>query len=180
MRIIGGLYRGKKLLSPSTTDIRPTADKARESVFNILFSKLDKQWQEITVADIFCGTGAFGLEAVSRGVKQVALVDININAAAKIVALFPQEKNKINLIKANAINLPFSAKQYDVIFMDAPYQQNLSEKALASVIEKRWLSPNGICIVETAHDEELPIPENMEVIDIRKYGIAKFHFITFK
>ena len=55
MRIIGGLYRGKKLLSPSTTDIRPTADKARESVFNILYSKLDKQWQELTVADIFCG-----------------------------------------------------------------------------------------------------------------------------
>ena len=180
MRIIGGLSRGKKLLSPSTTDIRPTADKARESVFNILFSKLDKQWQEITIADIFCGTGAFGLEAISRGVKQVTLVDINTNAAAKNVALFPQEKNKISLIKANAINLPFSAKQYDVIFMDAPYQQNLSEKTLASVIEKKWLSPNGICIVETAHDEELPIPENMEVIDIRKYGIAKFHFITFK
>ena len=180
MRILGGFYRCKKLLSPSTTYMRPSADKARESVFNILFSKLDKQWQEITVADIFCGTGAFGLEAISRGVKQVTLVDINTNAAAKNVALFPQEKNKISLIKANAINLPFSAKQYDVIFMDAPYQQNISEKTLASVIEKKWLSPNGICIGETAHDEELPIPENMEVIDIRKYGIAKFHFITFK
>lgn len=180
MRIIGGLYRGKKLLSPSTTDIRPTADKARESVFNILYSKLDKQWQELTVADIFCGTGAFGLEAVSRGVKQVTLVDINTNTAAKNVALFPQEKNKISLIKANAINLPFSAKQFDVIFTDAPYHQNLSEKTLVSIIEKKWLSPDGICIVETAHDEELPIPENMEIIDIRQYGIAKFHFITFK
>ncbi len=73
MRIIGGIYRGKKLFSPLSDKIRPTADKARESVFNIIFSKSEKPWGQIRLADIFCGTGAFGLEAISRGAANVAL-----------------------------------------------------------------------------------------------------------
>ena len=180
MRIIGGIYRGKKLFSPLSEKIRPTADKARESVFNILFSTLEKPWSQIRLADIFCGTGAFGLESISRGASAVTLVDLDISTAAKNAALFPGEKNKISLTKADAANLPAVAAAFDIIFLDAPYHQGLSEKALSSLIEKKWLAPDGICIVETAADEKLSVPAQMFLTDNRRYGIARFWFLRFK
>ena len=128
MRIIGGLYRGKKLLSPKTEAIRPTADKARESVFNILHSKLTKEWNQINLADIFAGTGAFGLEAVSRGAHSVTFVDIDTSTLKKNIDLFSNEKNKITIIKADASSLPHAQQGLDIIFMDAPYNKGLSEK----------------------------------------------------
>lgn len=180
MRIIGGIYRGKKLFSPLSDKIRPTADKARESLFNIIFSKAEKPWHQIRLADIFCGTGAFGLESISRGASAVTLVDLDISTAAKNAALFSNEKNKISLIKANAANLPAVTTAFDIIFLDAPYHQGLSEKALYSIIEKKWLAPDGICIVETAADEPLSVPEQMVLADTRRYGIAQFRFLKFK
>lgn len=180
MRIIGGIYRGKKLFSPLSEKVRPTADKARESVFNILFSKLQSSRGQIRLADIFCGTGAFGLEAVSRGASAVALVDIDVSSAAKNAALFPNEKDKITLLKADAANLPAAAAPFDVVFLDAPYHQGLSEKALKSVLEKKWLAPGGVCIVETAYDESLAVPERLTLTDTRRYGIARFWFLAAK
>ncbi len=180
MRIIGGLYRGKNLLSPKTGDVRPTSDKARESIFNILYSKLTKPWDQINLADIFAGSGAFGLEAISRGAKNVTLLDIDTASAAKNAALFPNEKNKITLIRADASSLPHSKQEFDIIFMDAPYHKGLSEQALASILKNNWLSSDGICVVETATDEKLSIPQQLELIDERRYGIAKFWFLTFK
>ena len=120
MRIIGGLYRGKKLYSPLSENVRPTADKARESVFNILFSKLKKPWNVVNLADIFAGTGAFAFEALSRGAKSVTLVDIDISSASKNALLFSNEKSKITLLKANAARLPTVKSAFDIIFLDAP------------------------------------------------------------
>jgi len=180
MRIIGGLYRGKNLLSPQTGNIRPTSDKARESIFNILYSKLTKTWDQINLADIFTGSGAFGLEAVSRGAKSVALVDIDTASATKNIALFPNEKNKITLIRADASSLPHSRQKFDIIFMDAPYHKGLSEQALSSILKNNWLAPDGICVIETAADETLEIPQPLKLIDERSYGIAKFWFLTFE
>ena len=177
MRIIGGLYRGKKLLSPKSETIRPTSDKARESVFNILHSKLTKEWNQLRLVDIFAGTGAFGLEALSRGACNVTLVDIDTSALSKNCALFPNEKNKINIIKADASSLPPARQAFDIIFMDAPYNKGLSEAALLSVLKNNWLIPDGICIVETSADEELDIPTRLTLIDTRRYGIAKFWFL---
>ena len=180
MRIIGGLYRGKKLLSPKSEQIRPTADKARESVFNVLYSKLTKEWSQIRLADIFAGTGAFGLEALSRGANHITMVDININDATRNVALFPNEKPKIKIIKADATSLPPTSYPFDVIFLDAPYQKGLTTQAITSILKQNWLAQDGICIAETAVDEQLEIPQSLQLIDNRCYGIAKFWFLTFK
>lgn len=120
MRIIGGLYRGKKLLSPRSANIRPTADQAREAVFNILSSRLDKPWNELSMADVFTGSGAFALEAVSRGVRDATLVDLDLTDAARNAALFPAEKGKIRLLKADAARLPAAPTPFDLIFLDAP------------------------------------------------------------
>ena len=106
MRIIAGNYRGKKLLSPTRAEVRPTADRARESVFNILNSKLDAPWEQQHLLDIFAGSGAFALEALSRGAASVCLVDIDISDAKKNAALFPKEAAKISLLKASATALP--------------------------------------------------------------------------
>lgn len=177
MRIIGGLYRGKKLFSPQSENVRPTADRAREAVFNILFSKLSRPWNQIRLADLFAGTGAFGFEALSRGAAAVTLVDINTASAAKNAALFPGEKSKITLLKADASDLPPAPAAFDVIFLDAPYHRGLSEKALDSLLAKGWLAPGGLCIVETAADEEPAIPDALVLDDKRRYGIAGFFFL---
>lgn len=180
MRIVGGLYRGKKLFSPSSELVRPTADRARESIFNILYSILKRSWAEVSFADIFAGTGAMGFEAVSRGAKRVAFVDIDVTLVNKNLALFQNEKSKIEVIKRDACNLCVAPTPFDVIFMDAPYKKGLSEKAVEEVVCKKWLAEGGILIVETAADEVFDIDEKLELVDKRKYGIAVFWFLRQK
>ena len=177
MRIIGGLYRGKKLLSPRSANIRPTADQAREAVFNILSSRLDKPWNELSMADVFTGSGAFALEAVSRGVRDATLVDLDLTDAARNAALFPAEKGKIRLLKADAARLPAAPTPFDLIFLDAPYHKGLSEKALASLSKQNWIGPDSLCVVEQARDEKLLLPASLEIVDERAYVIARFLFI---
>ena len=90
MRIIAGHYRGKKLFSPESDKVRPTADRAREALFNILNSSLEKDWGSYKLLDVFAGTGAFGLEALSRGAAEVGLIDADTRSLMKNTALFPE------------------------------------------------------------------------------------------
>ena len=177
MRIVAGLYRGKKLFSPTSDVIRPTADRARESVFNILHSTLKKSWAEICFADIFAGTGAMGFEALSRGAKKVAFVDIDTTILNKNLSLFPNEKNKISVIKNDATNLYNISEKFDIIFMDAPYKKGLSEKAVNVILNNDCLAKDGLLIVETQAEESFSIDERLKLIDKRKYGIAVFYFL---
>ncbi len=177
MRIIGGLYRGKKLLSPRSANIRPTADQAREAVFNILYSKLSRPWNELILADIFTGSGAFALEGISRGICRAVMVDIDLTDAARNVALFPAEKGKIRLLKADASRLPAAPEPFDIIFLDAPYNKGLSEKALSSLLAQSWLKDDSLVVVELAREEELLLPGGLEIIDERAYGITRFLFV---
>ncbi len=177
MRIIGGLYRGKKLLSPRSVHIRPTSDQAREAVFNILYGKLSQPWDQLRIADIFTGSGAFALEAVSRGVRHATMADLDLTDAARNVALFAAEKNKIRLLKADAARLPAADAPFDLIFLDAPYHKGLSEKALASLLRQNWLAEDALCVVELACDETFAVPAGLQTIDDRCYGISRFVFL---
>lgn len=177
MRIIGGLYRGKKLLSPRSANIRPTADQAREAVFNILYSKLSRPWSELTLADIFTGSGAFALEGISRGISRAVMVDIDLTDAARNITLFPAEKGKIRLLKADASRLPAAPAPFDIVFLDAPYNKGLSEKALSSLLAQNWLKDDSLVVVELAREEKLLLPGGLEIIDDRAYGITRFLFI---
>lgn len=180
MRIIGGLYRGKNLISPKNDAIRPTSDMAREMLFNILYSKLEKNWNELTWLDVFTGSGAVGLEAISRGVKQATLIDLDISSAAKNIALFPSEQKKIKLIKASATKLSVANEAFDIIFLDAPYQKNLSEPAIKSLLQQGWIKDDSIIIIELAKDEEFLTPSELEKIDNRSRGISQFLFFVKK
>lgn len=179
MRIIGGKYRAKKLFSPQNIGVRPTSDRTREAVFNILYSMLPADWSEYNLLDLFAGTGAFALEAISRGINSVTMVDINPQTIKKNVALFPTEKEKIKIIVADATKLGRSIKKYNLVFADAPYNKGFSETALVSLRDNNWLEDGAICVVETEKKELLPLPTGFELTDERIYGLAKVSFLVY-
>lgn len=175
MRIIGGKYRGKKLISPESLGVRPTSDRAREALFNILRSRLGS-FGEHKLIDVFCGTGAFALEALSQGFAKVAAVDIDIRAVTKNANLFPAEKGHLQIINIDAAKLK-GVPEYDVLFMDAPYNKNLSEPALQAVAS--MLKKSALCLIEVHKDEKLTLPAGFELIEERRYGIAKVIIAVF-
>jgi 16S rRNA (guanine966-N2)-methyltransferase len=178
MRIIGGKYRGKKLYSPQDETIRPTSDKTREAIFNILRSRLGYDFSNLSLLDIFCGSGAFSLEAISQGFKESTAIDIDTKLIKKNISLFSAEKDKIKIISADAQNIPNLHKQFDVIFMDAPYNKGLTIPALIQAT--KFLKNNTLCIIETHKSEKLILPNSYEFIEERKYGISKITFATSK
>lgn len=179
MRIIGGQYRGKKLFSPDSDKVRPTSDRAREALFNILNTRLNEPWAECALLDVFSGTGAFGLEALSRGAKKVCLIDSDTKSLLKNVALFTKEKDKIKILHTDATKLPSATEQYDILFMDAPYNKGLSEIALQQVAQKNWLKKGAICLVEVEKTEQISIPSCYKFENERIYGLAKVIFLIY-
>lgn len=179
MRIVAGKYRSKKLFTPKDNNVRPTSERAREALFNIINSRFGADYSGFDLLDIFAGTGAFGFEGLSRGVNSVTFLDINTDLVKKNAALFAADKEKIKIIKANAANLPHSSKQYNFVFSDAPYDKGLSEKALAELAKKNWLADKALCIVEVRHNESLEIPQSFDLIDERIYGQAKVVFLKY-
>lgn len=178
MRIVAGQYRGKKLWTPEGKNVRPTSERAREAIFNILNSHLGNDYTSICLADIFTGTGAFGLEAISRGAKFVTLVDKDVSLAQKNAKMFSKEQDKIKIIKADALKLPHSDTKFNLIYMDAPYAQGLTEEVLKQLSIKNWLSEDFLCIVEIRQDEQLNIPSEYQLVDERVYGLAKIIFLA--
>ena len=171
MRIIGGRYRGKKLISPASDKVRPTSDKAREALFNILRSRLGNDFGTLRLIDIFAGSGAFGLEALSQGFALVALVDIDTRDLQKNTALFANEQNRIKIMRADVTKAFALPEKYDVLFMDAPYNQGLTEKALVNAAAV--LTKGALCLIEVEKNEACPLPEGYKLLDERRYGLAK-------
>ncbi len=181
MRIIAGKFRGIKLLSPKGKNTRPTADKARESLFNILdHGKFSKVIHDAKIVDIFAGTGALGLEAMSRGAKSAIFFEQDNDAIAAL-------KSNINICKINndceinktsALQPPQSNMAYDILFFDPPYYQELANKSLVIFNNKGWIDKNSLNIVQIHPKDQFTIPEGFELTDQRKYGAAKFLFIT--
>lgn len=178
MRIISGTLRGKKLLTPKDDHIRPTADRAREAVYNIITSKLDEPLAAYDVLDIFSGTGAFGLEAASRGAKSVTFVDLDLTLTEKNAALCGFKNLKF--IKADARKLSKARHPFGLIFTDAPYNKNLTEPTLQALLTQSYIQETSLVIAETAKDELLPPPDGMELVDERIYGAARFSFFKLK
>jgi len=179
MRIIAGHYRGKKLFSPTSEKVRPTADRAREALFNILNSSLEKDWGQYKLLDVFAGTGAFALEALSRGAAEVGLIDIDTHSLEKNILLFPAEQKKIKIFRLNALALPAASAAYDLLFMDAPYNQALTAPALAQLAVQGWLKPGALCLVEIEKNEQLPLPSCYRLLEERIYGLAKVVFLKY-
>lgn len=180
MRIISGKHKGRRidLGDDNGKNIRPTSDFARESIFNILaHGKLglnEHPFIDKHVLDVFCGTGAFGLEALSRGAAKVTFIDLSREALAiaKNNASRMNEVENCHFFQADASKLPKARQQFPLVFLDPPYFGNLIPPALTSLAQGGWLSPESIVIIEHDEKENVVIPESFTTLDSRRYGRA--------
>ena len=179
MRITSGTLRGRTLAAPADQTVRPTSDKVRQAIFNILAHNdfgFGFKIEGTRVADLFAGTGAMGLEAISRGAKFCLFVE----ESPRSRALIRQNVESFGLTgvtkiwRRDATNLgPMGAGAggpFDLVFLDPPYRKNLIAPALASLREGGWLARKAIAVIEYADDESRPDMEGFNVLDDRTYG----------
>ena len=154
MRVVGGRLKGRNLASPSSRDIRPTADRLRESLFNILIHAYDDPIADARVLDLFAGTGALGIEAVSRGAKFTLFVDNGAEARAlmrdNVEALGLGGVTKVYRRDATNLGPAHPMEPFSLVFLDPPYAKGLADKALVSLRDGGWLTPSALLVVEEA------------------------------
>ncbi|MFO1133177.1 MAG: 16S rRNA (guanine(966)-N(2))-methyltransferase RsmD [Hyphomicrobiales bacterium] len=181
MRIVGGKFKGHSIAPPSGSATRPTTDRVRESVFNILAHGIDGlELEGARVLDLFAGTGAMGLEAVSRGARFCQFVEESAEARG-LIRKNADALGVIGLVKIwrrDATSLGPCAPQpgFDLVFADPPYGKGLGEKALKSVIAGGWLNPAGIVVLEESQKAEIADIAGLTLIDERGYGDTKIRF----
>lgn len=175
MRIIGGTRRGLKLAEVGEGDaaahLRPTSDRVREAIFNLLINAHGNPVTGARVLDLFAGTGALGLEALSRGALQATFVDDGAKALALIRANIARMRaeGETRVIRQDARRLgPNAGAGYGLVFLDPPYGKGLGEAALAAVLAGGWLSPGAMVVWEEGAAPA--VPEGFSVTDQRKYG----------
>lgn len=178
IRIIGGHLRGRRLPSPPDRSIRPTSDRARESLFDVLdHGGLDHGGlvEEARFLDLFCGTGAVGLEAFSRGAKEVWLIDRDITQIRAAVEMLGRPE-AVHVQRADATGLGRAPGRFDVVFLDPPYRSGLARPALEA-LDRGWLADDALIVVELAAKEGLELPPGFEMEQERRYGAARFVFL---
>ena len=173
MRIIGGRHRGKRLTSPADHTIRPTSERAREALFNILDHT--GRIADARFLDLFCGSGAVGLEAFSRGAGEVWLIDRDTTLASANADALGRPPN-VHVKRMDAKRLGRAPCRFDVAFLDPPYRSDLAPAALA-VLAEGWLADDALVVVELAAKESLDPPPGFMLEDERRYGAAKFLFL---
>ncbi len=195
MRIIGGKMRGKKLASPETEATRPTSDRARESLFNILdnyLRRIEKSWTDVVFADVFAGTGAVGIEALSRGAQFGCFFEID-KGALKSLRQNLSSLEKQSIILGDALNpsppdflkganisgtgMPYAPQAVDILFMDAPYRRGLWEQALIRFDRQGWINADTYIVIEIDKGENGTLPSGFDLSDKRAYGRNTFLFV---
>jgi 16S rRNA (guanine966-N2)-methyltransferase len=191
LRIVGGMLRGRPIKAPGRVGevgeaLHPTADRVRESLFNVLLHGVPGfDIAGVTVIDAFAGTGALGLEALSRGAGHAVFVD----KAPAAISQIRENAGRLGLARqATILKLdlsrlpppPLAAKApAALVFLDAPYEQGLTAPALAALAAKGWLKPGAVAIAEVATKEPLDPPKGFQVFDERTYGRARLIFLRF-
>jgi 16S rRNA (guanine966-N2)-methyltransferase len=181
MRIVGGRLGGRTLLVPKSQAIRPTADRLREALFNILRHSYGDPVESARVLDLFAGTGALGLEAHSRGAAFVLFVDDGAEARAllrgNVDALGAGGATKVYRRDATRLGPAHPMEPYSLVFLDPPYGRGLAERALTSAREGGWLTPDALLVVEEAADADFTAPNGYEEIERREYGDTQVVFL---
>ena len=173
MRVVGGRLRGRNLASPTSRDIRPTADRLRESVFNILMHAYEDPIEGARVLDLFAGTGALGLEALSRGAAFALFIDDAAEARAllreNVVALGLGGVTRIFRRDARNLGMAHPVEPFSLAFLDPPYGRGLAEAALASARAGGWLTPEALIVVEEAASAGFAPPAGFDELEQRRY-----------
>jgi len=181
MRIVGGRLKGRNLAAPASRDIRPTADRLRESLFNILIHAYDNPIADARVLDLFAGTGALGIEAVSRGAKFALFIDNGAEARAlmrnNVEALGLGGVTKIYRRDATHLGPAHPVEPFSLVFLDPPYARGLAEKALISLRDGGWLTPGALLVVEEAKAAAFAPPEGFDELERRAYDDTEFVFL---
>lgn len=172
MRVISGTARGRKLVSPEGNQVRPTLDRVKEAVFNMLAFSV----QDASVLDLFAGSGGLGVEALSRGAARAVFVDAS-EASLRVVrenlALTRLEEKAACVCSDFLTYLSGQRESFDLIFLDPPYAGGYLEPALLKIREKRLLAQNGLVVCELDSAENPDCPEGYVLIRNKKYGKAR-------
>jgi 16S rRNA (guanine966-N2)-methyltransferase len=181
MRIVGGRLGGRTLAAPKSQAIRPTTDRLRESLFNILAHGYGDPITGARVLDLFAGTGALGLEAMSRGAAFALFIDDGAESRALmrqnvealglggVTRIFRRDATRLGVVHPNA---PFG-----LVFLDPPYRKGLAEKSLASLHDGGWVTPDALVVVEEAADAGFAAPPGLAEIERRRYDDTEFTFL---
>lgn len=183
MRIVGGKYKGRAIAAPPGRDTRPTGDRARESVFNILeHAAWSPGLEERRVLDLFAGSGALGFEALSRGAAFALFVETDTAARGAIrdnvEALGLFGVTRIHRRDATDLGLKPAGlgEPFDLVFLDPPYGKGLGERAVATLRAGQWITGTALIVFECGA-EETPVTPDFETLDERTYGAAKVLFL---
>ena len=181
MRVVGGRLRGRTLAAPKSKAVRPTADRLRESLFNILVHAFGDPVTGARVLDLFAGTGALGIEALSRGAAFALFIDEGAEARAllreNVAALGLGGTSRIFRRDATKLGPAHPVAAFSLAFLDPPYGQGLAAAALASARAGGWFTPNALVIVEEAAKAQFAAPEGFNEIDRRRYDDTEFVFL---
>ncbi|HLH12024.1 MAG TPA: 16S rRNA (guanine(966)-N(2))-methyltransferase RsmD [Methylovirgula sp.] len=180
MRIIGGTFKGRTLHSPSDSETRPTSDRLRETIFNILAHAYEDAVSDAAVIDLFAGTGAMGLEALSRGARKALFVETSAKARALIRANVDAlgVGGVTQIFRRDARKLGDAPATFTLAFLDPPYDQHLGEQALIALREGHWLEPNALLVLEESADAEIAIPAGYRLLETRAYGETKIMIVA--
>jgi 16S rRNA (guanine966-N2)-methyltransferase len=181
MRVVGGRLKGRNIAAPTSRDIRPTADRLRESVFNILVHAYDDPIEDARVLDLFAGTGALGIEAVSRGAAFALFVDNGAEARAllrnNVESLALGGVSKVYRRDATDLGPAHPMQPFSLAFLDPPYGKGLAEKSLASLRDGGWLTAGALVVVEEAKAAGFVAPDGFEELERRAYDDTEFVFL---
>ena len=184
MRIISGLFKGKKILEPKDKQTRPLKDLTKESIFNIIVhsNKINISLKNARVLDLFSGVGSFGIECLSRGVKNVTFVE----NYREVIPILKKNLSNLKSIRNYEIlekdilkdELIFKTNdKFDIIFLDPPYKCNEISKIILNIKTNQLLNNNGLIILHRHKNNRDIYPSNFKVIEEKKYGISKIIFI---
>jgi len=183
MRVVGGRHRGRRLVAPPGDAVRPTSDRAREGLFNILshgdFAAAGLPFADENIVDAFAGTGALGIEALSRGAARAAFIETDraaLGALRRNLAALDEE-DSADIIPGDATRPPRAPYAAALAFLDPPYRSGLAAPALAALAQMGWLVPRALAVIELAAREPFSPPEGFAMIDERVYGAARVVFL---
>jgi 16S rRNA (guanine966-N2)-methyltransferase len=184
VRIVGGEFRGRSLATPKSNDIRPTTDRTRESLFNILSHSYPNALDGTRVLDLFAGTGAVGFEALSRGCRHALFVEQGVEGRGliqtNVETLGLQGRAKVFRRDATSLGGVGTMEPFHLVFADPPYAKGLGEKALESAAIGNWLVPGALVILEERADVQPAPVAVFENLDVRVFGDTRMHFYRFR
>lgn len=184
MRVVAGRLRGRRLVAPEGHDVRPTSDRARQAIFNIIEhgGLIAAPLDDAFVIDAFAGTGAMGIEALSRGALHCTFVE---HERAALAALETNLKTlgleaSARVIRHDVLRLPPAPRRCALAFLDPPYGEGLAAPALEALAAKGWLAPGALCVVELGSRDAFAPPEGFTPLDERRYGAARIVFLCYE